>query len=161
VDPDSDLGRVARLVSRAFNFLDPPDHTRIRRLVAKAFSLQSIAKALRKNSLLPDTFTDDDVEVYWQGAGSPESRRAILAGYQAFFRNRKTRAHDVGAVRLTCPALIIWGAQEWALGAYGWRRIQADLPQARVEILEAGHFVMEEQPESSAALIRGFLRDVA
>jgi len=121
-------------------------------------SRRAFEKALRRNCLHPDAFTSADVEAYWGAVGSRDSRRAVLAGYQAFFRNRRTRSREVGDVRLTCPALIVWGTKEWALGADGWKRIQADLPQARVEILDAGHFVMEEQPDALSDLLVEFLR---
>ncbi len=121
-------------------------------------SRAAFEKALRRNSVNPGAFTDADVDAYWRDAGSPESRRAILAGYKVFFRNRRRRARELGDVRLVCPALIVWGTKEWALGNEGWKRIAADLPQARVEIVEAGHFVMEEQPETVAKLLVDLLR---
>ncbi len=59
VDPDSDLGRVARVVSSAFNFLDPPDHTRVRRLVTKAFSLQSVDRWRPRMLAIVDDLLDE------------------------------------------------------------------------------------------------------
>ncbi len=120
-------------------------------------SRRAFEKALRRSCVHPDAFTAADIEAYWDAAGSRDSRRAVLAGYQAFFRNRRTRSREVGDVQLMCPALIVWGTREWALGADGWKRIEADLPQARVEILDAGHFVMEEQPDALSDLLVGFL----
>jgi pimeloyl-ACP methyl ester carboxylesterase len=120
-------------------------------------SRSGLAKALRRNSVHPDVFTDADVDAYWDACGSADSRRAVLAGYKAFFRNRRVRARELGDVRLSCPALIVWGRKEWALGGDGWKRIEADLPQARVEILDAGHFVMEEQPAALSRLLVDFL----
>jgi len=115
------------------------------------------AQTLRRNTIDPSAFTDDDVDAYFEATGSPESRRAILAGYKKLFENRRRRTAELADVRLTCPALIVWGKREWALGDDGWKRIQADLPQAQVEILEAGHFVMEEQPEAIGKLVTEFL----
>jgi cytochrome P450 len=40
VDPD-DLAAVVRVFTNSFNLMDPPDHTRLRRLVAKAFAAQA------------------------------------------------------------------------------------------------------------------------
>ena len=122
-----------------------------------AGSRKGFERSLRRNSVDPSAFSDDDVDAYFAAAGSPESRRAILAGYRQFFVNRRRRADDLADVRLTCPALIVWGTREWALGDDGWRRIQADLPQADVRILGAGHFVMEEQPKALNALLLPFL----
>ncbi len=118
---------------------------------------EAFGRTLRRNANRPDAFTDEDVDHYFRAAGSPESRRAVLAGYKAFFGNRRRRARELGAVKLECPTLVLWGTREWALGDDGWKRIVADLPQARVEILDAGHFVMEERPEEVAALVGEFL----
>jgi pimeloyl-ACP methyl ester carboxylesterase len=120
-------------------------------------SRAAFARALRRNSVHPEVFSDADVDAYYAAAGSSESRRAILAGYRAFFRNRRQRRRELGAVRLDCPALIIWGTKEWALGGDGWQRIKADLPHADVQILDAGHFVVEEQPEVVTKLLVDFL----
>jgi pimeloyl-ACP methyl ester carboxylesterase len=121
-------------------------------------SRRAFAATVRRNTLSPDAFSDDDVDEYFRAAGSASSRRAIAASYRELFRSRRRRTRDVGDVRLTCPALVIWGTREWALGDDGWRRIVADLPQAQVEIVDAGHFVMEEQPEVVADLVTTFLR---
>lgn len=121
-------------------------------------SRTAMARTLRRNSLSPDAFGDADVDEHFRAAGSPASRRAIAAGYRELFRNRRRRERELGDVELTCPVLVIWGTKEWALGDDGWRRITADLPQARVEIVDAGHFVMEEQPEILAGLVTAFLR---
>jgi pimeloyl-ACP methyl ester carboxylesterase len=162
-------GRVERLVaiSTSFNRYELAKSYYLLILVAPGIgglfmraatgSRAAFARALRRNAVHPEVFSDDDVDAYYAAAGSPESRRAILAGYKAFFRNRRTRERDVGTVRLECPALIIWGTKEWALGDDGWKRIQADLPHADVQILDAGHFVMEEQPDVVAKLLEDLL----
>jgi pimeloyl-ACP methyl ester carboxylesterase len=121
-------------------------------------SRRAFAATLRRNTLSPDAFSDADVDVHYRAAGSAESRRAIAASYREFFRNRRRRERELGDVQLTCPALVIWGTKEWALGDDGWRRITADLPQAQVEIVDAGHFVMEEQPAVVANLLTAFLQ---
>ena len=113
--------------------------------------------ALRRNTLHRDAFSEDDIDAYFRDAGSAASRRAMLAGYKAFFRNRRVRARELGTVRLDCPALVLWGTRDWALGDEGWRRIVADHPHAEVEIHEAGHFLMEEQPKAVAELLVRFL----
>ncbi len=118
---------------------------------------RGLAQALRGNSLRKETFGDEDVDAYLEACGSLASRRAILAGYRALPENRRRRRPVAERVRLESPALVLWGTKEWALGDDGWKRIVADLPQARVEILEAGHFLMEEQPARVRALLLDFL----
>jgi len=116
-----------------------------------------LARALRGNSVDPETFEEADIDAYLEGCGSPESRRAILAGYRLLSHNRRRREREVGDVRLDMPALVVWGTRDWALGDEGWKRITADLHQADVEILEAGHFLMEEQPARVTELLVDFL----
>lgn len=121
-------------------------------------SRAAFARTLRRNAVHPEAFSDTDIDELYQAAGSAESRRAIAASYRELRRNRRRRERELGDVALTCPVLVIWGTREWALGDDGWRRITADLPQARVEIVDAGHFVMEEQPARVADLVTTFLR---
>jgi pimeloyl-ACP methyl ester carboxylesterase len=116
--------------------------------------------AFHRNAVRPDAFPDELIDHYRASAGSKPSRRAILAGYRAFFRNRRRRGRELGNVTLECPALIIWGTKEWALGQDGHERIAADLPQAEVAILEAGHFVMEERPAELTERVLTFLDGV-
>lgn len=118
---------------------------------------RGMAQSLSGNTVREGAFSDEDVDAYLEACGSPESRLSILAGYRALRRNLRRRRPVAERVRLDCPALVMWGTKEWALGDEGWRRITADLPQARVEILEAGHFLMDEQPERVAAVLVDFL----
>lgn len=118
---------------------------------------RGIAQALRANTVRQDTFSDEDVDVYFEACGSPESRHAILAGYRALSMNRRRREPIARRVALECPALVIWGTRDWALGNQGWKRIVADLPQAHVSVLPAGHFLMEECPDEVSRLLVDFL----
>lgn len=163
--------RVERLVaiSTSFNryelstsyYLIPMVTPGLGRLVLRLASgnRKAFGKTMRRNTLHPDKLSEADLDEHFRATGSPESRWAIAASYREFFRNRKRRARELGHVKLTCPALVIWGKKEWALGNEGWKRITADLPQARVEIVDAGHFVMEEQPEVVAELVTKFLQE--
>lgn len=85
---------AARVLSRMFLFLDPPDHTRLRRVVAPAFSQSSVA-AMRADietiaqSLVPPTATSVDLvgdfayplpfAVVARLLGIPDDDRAQLA----------------------------------------------------------------------------------
>lgn len=56
------------------------------------------------------------------------------------------------------PALVVWGARDPTFGLDEAADVQGLLPQARLELLPgANHFLQEDQPETFARLITGFL----
>jgi pimeloyl-ACP methyl ester carboxylesterase len=57
------------------------------------------------------------------------------------------------------PVLLAWGDQDKLFPLDHARRLQADLPNARVEIIEGSStFVMLDQPAKLAAAIERFIR---
>lgn len=62
------------------------------------------------------------------------------------------------AGQLNVPTLVIWGEKDRVLPMSHGRRLQRDLPNARLVILEgAGHLPHEEMPEKVNQLLDGFL----
>lgn len=55
------------------------------------------------------------------------------------------------------PLLAIWGKNDPFFGPEGATAFQRDLPQAQVELLDAGHFALETHGPEIAARIREFL----
>lgn len=63
--------------------------------------------------------------------------------------------------RVTCPTLLVRGGESTLLTREAAERFVARLPAARwVEIPEAGHHVMVDQPEQLLAVIRDFLAEL-
>lgn len=59
---------------------------------------------------------------------------------------------------VSVPTLLIWGGNDEATPIDEGIRLQALMPQARLDIIEgAGHFVHEERPEEVAKLIKDFV----
>ncbi|MGW7056558.1 alpha/beta fold hydrolase [Streptomyces sp. NPDC054887] len=58
------------------------------------------------------------------------------------------------------PALVAWGRNDEIFGAAGAEAFARDLPDARIHLLEAGHFALETHGDEIAALVREFLRGV-
>jgi len=54
--------------------------------------------------------------------------------------------------------LVLWGRHDPSFTVAGARAYQRDLPAARLHILDAGHFALDEAPEEVARLSRTFLR---
>jgi len=64
--------------------------------------------------------------------------------------------------RVACPVLIVRGADSPLLTAEGAAALAADLPRGRlIEIADAGHHVIVDQPERWLAAVESFLAEVA
>jgi pimeloyl-ACP methyl ester carboxylesterase len=59
--------------------------------------------------------------------------------------------------RVRAPTLVLWGRYDQWVSPNDAQRFAADIPGARVEMLEAGHMPQEERPQETAALIEAFL----
>jgi pimeloyl-ACP methyl ester carboxylesterase len=71
-----------------------------------------------------------------------------LDGYPAFqqyFRDRKP------------PVLIVWGKNDEIFGPAGAEAYLKDLPDAELNLLDTGHFALEEDGDLIAQKIRTFL----
>jgi pimeloyl-ACP methyl ester carboxylesterase len=55
------------------------------------------------------------------------------------------------------PMLVVWGRYDPSFALGGAAAYQADVPDAEIHILDAGHFALDEKVDEVAALIRGFL----
>jgi pimeloyl-ACP methyl ester carboxylesterase len=58
---------------------------------------------------------------------------------------------------LRAPTLIVWGRYDTWIPLRDAQRFAADIPGARVAVVEAGHMPQEERPGETAALIEEFL----
>jgi pimeloyl-ACP methyl ester carboxylesterase len=88
---------------------------------------------------------------------------AIRRDARGFIRNSdpsQTNAAADGLGRFDRPALIAWSADDKAFPPDDGRRLAADLPKGRFELVEdARTFSMEDNPERLAELIAGFIRE--
>jgi pimeloyl-ACP methyl ester carboxylesterase len=105
------------------------------------------------------TFTDDDLAAYRQAWSQPGALTAMLNWYRAAVRNQG-QAVDVG--RIAVPALMIWGAQDVALGRT-LAQPSIDLcDDGRLVFLEeASHWVQHEEPAAVNRLLLEFLGEPA
>ncbi|MFG2176899.1 alpha/beta fold hydrolase [Streptomyces niveus] len=55
------------------------------------------------------------------------------------------------------PLLAVWGKNDEIFGPAGAEAFVADLPDARVHLVDGGHFLLESALDEVAGLIRGFL----
>ena len=96
----------------------------------------------------------------------------ILEGYMAPTRVRghlralgslmvdRRRDGVVDLTAITQPTLILWGAADRWLPASHGERLRELVPNSQMTVIEnAGHLVLEEQPEKSAEAVVDFLRE--
>ncbi|MET9554439.1 alpha/beta hydrolase [Streptomyces sp. NPDC006645] len=55
------------------------------------------------------------------------------------------------------PLLAVWGKNDEIFGPAGAEAFAADVPDARVHLVDGGHFLLESALDEVAGLIRGFL----
>jgi pimeloyl-ACP methyl ester carboxylesterase len=76
------------------------------------------------------------------------SNVALYPAFQSYFREHNP------------PLLAVWGRHDPAFLPAGALAYQRDLPDAKVQLLDAGHFALETHAEELATFIRAFLRSV-
>lgn len=59
------------------------------------------------------------------------------------------------------PVLAVWGRNDEIFGPDGARAFAGDVPDARIHLLDAGHFPLETRLAQIAALTRDFLRGLS
>lgn len=103
------------------------------------------------------TVDRDQVDTYREPLRSFRRRRAILRAA------RQIGADDGGAVarrlgELHLPILLLWGAEDPVIPPRLGRQLEAELPDARLVILEGvGHLPPEEAPDASLDPVLAFL----
>jgi pimeloyl-ACP methyl ester carboxylesterase len=103
----------------------------------------------------PDTWLRDTARI--NRPGQPEVQLALYADYPGNRElypvlHQRFRDHPV-------PLLAIWGANDEIFGPDGARAFSRDLPDARVELLDGGHFLLESHLDQVAASMNDFLQD--
>jgi haloalkane dehalogenase len=103
---------------------------------------------------------DDALDEYAKAISSDDRKAAILDLYRSgeFAKLEGYRGRLGG---LGVPALIIWGARDEFAPVGGAYRFQKEIPHARLVVLEdAGHWLMEDEPERVAAEIGQFAAEL-
>ena len=101
----------------------------------------------------PDTWTDEIAHL--SRPGQREIQAALLLDYRS-----NVAAYPAWQAWLRAhrpPTLVAWGANDPSFVAAGAAAFRADLPDAEIHLLEAGHFPLDEKNDESAALILDFL----
>lgn len=107
------------------------------------------------NKISPDTWRLDQTAL--DRPGNEEIQLALIYDYrnnvkqypewQEFFRTYQP------------PTLVVWGKNDVFFGSKGALAFQKDIKDCDVHLLNTGHFPLEEELETSAYLIKQFLRE--
>jgi pimeloyl-ACP methyl ester carboxylesterase len=74
----------------------------------------------------------------------PDATVARYPEWQAYLRTQKP------------PTLVVWGKNDPIFTTEGARAFQRDLPEAELHLVDTGHFALQEDFETIAALMRDF-----
>lgn len=112
---------------------------------------------LLRNSSRQGTFTNSDFDQYRKAWSQPKAFRSMLNWYRAYVQKPPTPPANP---RITVPTLLIWGAQDTALGRE-MAQPSIDLCDdgRLVFIEEATHWLQHEEADRVNELIDTFLRD--
>lgn len=103
----------------------------------------------------PDTWLRDTARI--NRPGQPEVQLALYADYPTNrdlypLLHETFRQHPV-------PLLAVWGENDEIFGPDGARAFARDLPEARIELLDGGHFLLESHLDQVAASMNDFLEE--
>ena len=101
----------------------------------------------------PDTWTDEIAHL--ARPGQREIQAALLYDYRT-----NVAAYPVWQAWLRQhrpPTLVLWGANDPSFIAAGATAFRADLPDAEIHLLDAGHFALDEKNDEIATLILAFM----
>ncbi|MFZ6645903.1 alpha/beta fold hydrolase [Undibacterium sp. TJN25] len=111
--------------------------------------------------------SDPDVEAYdpdlWMDEhaclnrpGQAAIQADLIYDYQTNIASYPAWQKWLGAYRL--PVLVIWGKHDLAFTVDGAQAFKRDVPQARVAILDAGHFAMDTRLEEVVELTNQYMQ---
>lgn len=115
-----------------------------------------LSRALRE-SALPGTFTDADLDLYREAWSRPGAMSAMINWYRAYVRYSRG---EPPRVIIKPPTLLIWGAGDRFLGrALAQPSIDSCEDGRLVHVEEATHWVHLERPEFVNEQLLGFLSE--
>jgi pimeloyl-ACP methyl ester carboxylesterase len=124
-------------------------------LTAEFTKYQYINGTRNPNKISPDTWKLDQTVL--DCPGNEEIQLALFYDY----RNNLKQYPDWQEFLRTYqpPTLVVWGKNDMFFGPKGALAFQKDVKDCDVHLLNTGHFPLEEELETSAYLIRQFLRE--
>jgi pimeloyl-ACP methyl ester carboxylesterase len=98
------------------------------------------------------------IDAYYEAFNEPLARGSALETLRAAEDTRPLAAKTHG---VRAPTLIVWGSADRVVPARLGRRLAREIPDAGLELIEAGHAPQEERPAELAETLARFLRESA
>src|SRR6201981_30655 len=122
-------------------------------LTLETTTFQYIHGARNPKQISPDNWTFDQIFLDRPGNDAIQldllhdynSNLALYDGWHEYFRNSQPRT------------LILWGRNDPFFTVEGAKAYQRDLPKAELNVLDTGHFALEEEGDFIAERIKAFL----
>ena len=103
---------------------------------------------------------DDAIDEFYKAYSDPERKQSQLDLYRSGDFS-KLKAYDGKLGALGVPTLIVWGAKDQFAPVGGAHRFHKQIEGSKLVVLDdAGHFLMEDEPERIAEEVAGFLAGV-
>jgi pimeloyl-ACP methyl ester carboxylesterase len=163
---DEDPARLRRLVivaGAAYQQKLPPfvklaDHPRASSLLFRALGPSFIVRLVLRSIVYDSAcVSDDQVRGYALPLGHPDAVRALIDTARQIFPEGLERV-TARYRELDVPSLMVWGRHDRVVPLWVGERLERDLPDARLHVLErCGHLPPEELPDASWAVLEAFL----
>ena len=165
------LGRLVLTPSDAYEHFPPAAFKPLVALGSRPAALRTIGQTMRSATVRrgPAAYGwlmkryDDTLTAPW---GKPIRENAAVRRQTARFLGSLDSSHTLAAAarfgELRMPVLIAWAADDRFFKLEWAERLARDIPGARLELIEDSYtFVSVDQPERTAELIAGFVREPA
>ncbi len=149
------VGLGAKWAKIAEYWADPAAHPEVLDafLSFQATRERHVAGTLHPDRYDPDTWNDEYAAL--SRPGQRDIQGALLYDYRT---NVRSYPEWQGWLREHQPStLVVWGEHDPSFIAAGAKAFQRDLPNAKIHLLDAGHFALDEQADQIAHLIIQFM----
>lgn len=145
----SKWGRIAEF------WADPKSHPEVvdAFLSFEATKQRHLAGTSHPEAYDPDEWTNEFAHL--TQPGQREIQTALLYDYRTNVTSYPT--WQTWLRKNKPPTLVVWGANDPSFIAEGALAYRADLPDAEIHLLDAGHFALEEKNDDIAHLILDFM----
>jgi haloalkane dehalogenase len=107
---------------------------------------------------MAESMEDEAIDEYWKTFSTPEGRHGPLELYRSG-DFEKLEPYQDRLAELGVPTLILWGEQDAFAPVGAAHRFHKELPDAKLVLVDVGHFVYADAPERCAEEIVAFLAE--
>lgn len=121
--------------------------------LARVLPLAAINRLGLRGAVRAGAIEPDVLDRYLGWMAEPEGARWLLHFFGQYRVAPRTEL-DQGLGRIACPTAIVWGARDAYLRTAVAEDLAARIPDAELTLVDAGHFVMEEEPRAVLDALR-------